>query len=77
MVLLTDVLRLQADASVKNSGQESEVRRFSYWLLNSAFLLLPPGSGGFDLVSGFAFFVEANQYQKSKGKSKNDRRKSK
>jgi hypothetical protein len=38
---------------------------------------LAPDSGGFDLVSGFAFFVEANQYQKSKGKSKNDRRKSK
>jgi hypothetical protein len=36
-----------------------------------------PDLGGFDLVSGFAFFVEVDQYQKSNIKNKNDKSKSK
>jgi hypothetical protein len=34
-------------------------------------------SGGFDLIFGFAFFVEVNQYQKSNIKNQNDKSKSK
>jgi hypothetical protein len=36
-----------------------------------------PDSGGFDPVSGFAFFVEVAQYQKSNIRNQNDKSKSK
>ena len=61
-----DGLRLKTDApkeELDNVCSPTGVARFV------------PHSGGFDLVCGFAFFVEVDQYQKSNIKNQNDRSK--